>query len=392
MTKLSLSVFQIVQPAQLKNGLRYQDYSRYGKYCARKLYRLKKASKCIGGKKRFKSMILPDIISDARILETLLFSSERAWALGTELNARAAGLDQHSSILEHHKVGRFRRAAMIASELHKQCVKFCDDETIAEASAYSNLMATEYYIQKERYDDALEPLLAARETLARFVVISRHSEAYKTRMDSLEPIFRLLKFHTSAYRSPTRGAIHVDSDSDARIVAMRRSELHADLEICTDALIGNRDAKDGFAAVKRALECLGMLRLLPSGSDRALEISRSIQILTALKCYWVAKGLFETMKNLEAAALLRSANFPIDFEVAHSPIDKIFHLLPLELQKLRLLTGARLLGDSLEPDSPVSMASADEEMPDVAEETARETARETPVQGVLGRLTGWLRS
>ena len=389
MSKLSLRVFKIVEVAQLKNGLRYQDYSRYGKYCARKLYRLKKATKCLGGKKRFKPVIIPETITDSRILETLLFSSERAWALGTELNARAASLEQRSSVLDHHKLGRFRKATIIADELHKQCVKFCDDDTIAEASAYSNLMATEYYIQKERYDDALEPLLAARDTLARFAVTSRFSEAYKSKMDSLEPLFRLLKFHTNAYRSPKRTAVQVDTDSDSRIVALRRSELHADLEICTASLESNRAATDGFSAAIRAIECLGMLRLLPSGNDRALEISRSIQILTALKTYWIAKGLFQTFKFPEAAALLRSATVPMEFELTHSPIDKLFHLIPVELQKLRLLTGAKLLltAPADAPDSPVSMASADEEMPDVV------SAPQLPVQqGVLGRLTGWLRS
>jgi len=371
-SKPSVRIFRLVQTDQLRNGVRYQDYLRYSKFCSRKLYRLRSGCKLIGGKKRFKAVPFPETISHARPLEILIFSTERAWSLATDLKSVAANSEKHISAIKHHSKSRFKKAAALGRELHRQCERLCDKDTAEEALAYSRLMEVEYLVECGRYSEAMDPLLKARETLCRFAVTFQH-EAYQNRIDSLEPIFRLLKFHASDYLSPKRSAIKMDSENDALIASSARTEIAKNLEICSQALSTGRSTEAGFSACNRALQNFGTLRLLPSGSDFAEEISRSIEILTALKFLWISQGLHAIGKNLEAFALLRAASLPED--ISDSVLSLILSGLPGELQRLRIRAGARLFSDSGEEE--MSMASAEEETP-------------APM-GFVGKLTGWFR-
>lgn len=86
----SNSVTEITKLSQSQNGLRHNDFARYKNYCQRKVKRLRKAINLTFGKGKFQPKLYTfDGVKDSKILEIVLFISEKNWAFAMDLKTEA---------------------------------------------------------------------------------------------------------------------------------------------------------------------------------------------------------------------------------------------------------------------------------------------------------------
>ena len=128
--RISLSVLEAAKLAQAQNGLKHGDYSRYRKYCTRRLRRLYVALSWThsSGSGRRAAVFSPRPLTadtaraaleacsgDARILQIPLVAAERAWSHALELREEGGG--GSVSRKRHHLVRLLKRATDHASTL-----------------------------------------------------------------------------------------------------------------------------------------------------------------------------------------------------------------------------------------------------------------------------------
>lgn len=151
-----LQVLPFVTAVQRQHGLRHEDHERYRRFCSRRLRRIRRALKFLCGKKRFtKKTITREIVVNEQYLHILLFEAERAWSYFCQLKEESAD-DDHKKF---HMVGRLRKAAQYATELHELIGndgELCDERTELEIAAYATWMNALLHRERQSWKTAFE--------------------------------------------------------------------------------------------------------------------------------------------------------------------------------------------------------------------------------------------
>ena len=77
-----MDLLVIVKSAQNQNGLRQNDYQRYCRYCARRIYRIRSSLKFTNHRKDFKKMpvTVERAAENPLYLHILVYKTEAYWA------------------------------------------------------------------------------------------------------------------------------------------------------------------------------------------------------------------------------------------------------------------------------------------------------------------------
>lgn len=201
-------------------------------HCANKLHRLRQSTGLTNGKgKQFKAApaLTPETVKDAKHLQLLLFSAERALAYSHELKALATKQGAPRTARKE-QMSWLRKAAKYATELQDivAAVAKTDPERInfqtrAEASIYYLSVKAELAFERAQYADVLAALAARRELLDTLASAARdsHDQALAVEFsDAYDPLIRF-----SAYKLGNAASHDIDAVVADIEPAMREEAL-----------------------------------------------------------------------------------------------------------------------------------------------------------------------
>ena len=345
----------------------------------------------LNGRKRFKACVIPETVTDSKVLEILLYSSERAWASAVELKSAAATSEEPSGALEYHSKRRFYKAYKYASQLADLASRSADERTAEECRVYKDISFAEFLVESGSFTEAAIPLNRAREGLTKLSVLTGGSEpAYQSRIASLEPLIRVIRFNTSnkEFSHTQMSSVILEEQTRNSLESTKMSEISSYVDICEKSIdkssTKNEFLKEGFNAAIAMENSSNFLQLL--GSSNSTFISGLSNLGRALKILFSASAL-ESTRPVEALAVLRE----IDLEISSHPlwdtlVPKISHCA--QILRVRLL--AELVGRFSVCDiDQESAMDVDEVSPMSSAKSAASPRQVSAPSGIVGKLTGW---
>ncbi|KAL7069476.1 hypothetical protein ACR3K2_00740 [Cryptosporidium serpentis] len=218
-----LPLLIIVKALRRQNGLRHKDYSRYRRYCTRRLHHLRSCLKMTCGRNRFQSRPIEiDDMKDPRHLLILISLIERNWSYSNEMStSHKDGNNLFSNEIRsrYHIIRRLRKSCKYSDLLLKVSEEKCTARSIVEVQAYrSNLMGN-YYIQcsdwvkgavslincKKLYQQLKLDLNASSIDMNKILSLynidpmskNDYLKIYDDHTEELEPLIRLCLYHCS---------------------------------------------------------------------------------------------------------------------------------------------------------------------------------------------------
>eukprot|EP00929_Paragymnodinium_shiwhaense_P013659 TRINITY_DN121505_c0_g1_i1.p1 TRINITY_DN121505_c0_g1~~TRINITY_DN121505_c0_g1_i1.p1 ORF type:complete len:607 (+),score=191.51 TRINITY_DN121505_c0_g1_i1:101-1921(+) len=194
----SLGIFALIAGKQAINGLRHNDHLRYRHYCSRRLRHLYVKLKLKHGRGKYKEAALPDDFQDKRFLEIPLMQAERAWAYAVQVksdNATAVQWRRSQKVFGAH---RMRRAKDFSNRLEALMKIHCDARSQLEAEAYSAFMTGNWWLDREKWEKALEHLQKCKKTLEHLVLATSSEEtlqALKNKLEEIAPLIREARYN-----------------------------------------------------------------------------------------------------------------------------------------------------------------------------------------------------
>jgi len=114
-------------------------------------------------------------MTDVRHLRIPLVMAERAWSMATEIKEELKNAKEtdKKSIKKLHFLSRLEKAAKWAQQLEQLSVKRADGRTILESEAYSAWMFGLVFLEREKWQEALQKFYHSKfETLYLFFLNS----------------------------------------------------------------------------------------------------------------------------------------------------------------------------------------------------------------------------
>ena len=199
--KFNLDIAEFTRNLQSQNGLRHSDYHRYRRFCTRKLHRLRSSLKIPNGRHRFKKAVFPETIDSVRFLQILVLQAERAWAHGITLKSEySMGEAKAPGRIRHRYMRKYFRAARASKEAKHLAERFCDEQTVLEASAYHLWLLALALTENGQYEEALTAITECASNYDELVkqsldvILPGSSKAFRHRITDLEPIERVCKY------------------------------------------------------------------------------------------------------------------------------------------------------------------------------------------------------
>ncbi|KAI9292006.1 hypothetical protein K502DRAFT_344256 [Neoconidiobolus thromboides FSU 785] len=204
--KIDEPILGLLNETRNSFGLRHQDYTRYRKYCTRKIHGLRKGLGLLhkGGPKKNRVSDELTLLKDKKevfgenksYFELLLFLCERAWSYGMEIKASLL----EDSRKRNHLLSRLRKAANIASFIDLiNSNKLFSVNKVLEVKAYTTMINGYYYFEKEEWEKCLEYFTASKfilENLAQGENCNAQDEAlYFSMVDNIEPNIRFCLYN-----------------------------------------------------------------------------------------------------------------------------------------------------------------------------------------------------
>ena len=158
----SMNVTHTVRELQQAHGLKSFDYMRYRSYCTRRLTRIHKVLRLTNGtQKKFKGLVvMPEDVTDDRVLLMLILQVERAWAYSEQLKYDFSQSDDARQY--RHYASRIKRAQKHGATLQDIANQVCDDRTKKEIAAYVQEMNGHAAVSKKEWEKAKADFTAAR--------------------------------------------------------------------------------------------------------------------------------------------------------------------------------------------------------------------------------------
>ncbi|KAL7753325.1 signal recognition particle subunit srp68 [Sorochytrium milnesiophthora] len=284
-----MQVLETVNDARQTYGLRQDNYERYHAFCTKRLQRLRSTTNTKQqqkGKDFVKIEITPDKVTNVKyvpdafftsllffsvgiltvLLSILLFTAERHWAYGMQIQQEMKLVDEVDGRRKHHHMMRkFKLAAQAAQTFYDVCAQLAsaaaaaaaagsgdreqeslsdsdrmdvdvdgDADTskqsqrqkkkkqplqlsslsLMEAQAYASVMKGYYAFEKHDWSDGLESFLAARtiyEKLAKIATSPHHEALCQAAIDAIDPNIRFCGYNLSKQTKGSRSAADVDA-------------------------------------------------------------------------------------------------------------------------------------------------------------------------------------
>lgn len=209
----TVSVLSLIKEAQQKHGLRQGNYLRYRGYCSRRIRRLRKCLKFTHQYKCFPKRaakfvsrpVVPEVVTDVRFVEILIFEVERHWAYAMQLKLEVG--DDVLSRKKFHMRQKLRRAVKCAGKL-ATLAKGCGSVSVVtrlEAQAYSAFIRATLAVEFKKWRKALELCRTVKkiyEKLSTSVKDQELVDLYASRCREVQNTLRLCEYNCSDDVSP----------------------------------------------------------------------------------------------------------------------------------------------------------------------------------------------
>ncbi|KAI1702884.1 RNA-binding signal recognition particle 68 domain-containing protein [Ditylenchus destructor] len=202
----TVSVLRLIKDAQQKHGLRQGNYLRYRGYCSRRIRRLrsslnftnqhkclpKRAAKFVG------RSVTPEVVTDVRFAEILIFEVERHWAYAMQLKLEVG--DDMLSRKKFHMRQKLRRAVKSARKL-ETLAKNCESVTVVtrlEVQAYSAFIRAILDVELKQWRKAMELCRTVKkiyEKLSTSVKDQEIVDLYASRCREVQNTLRLCEYN-----------------------------------------------------------------------------------------------------------------------------------------------------------------------------------------------------
>ncbi|KAI8325028.1 hypothetical protein GQ54DRAFT_37472 [Martensiomyces pterosporus] len=194
--KIAFDVFGYIHDSRQTYGLRAQDYTRYRRYCAHRLQRVRKAVKLTQGSSAAfrKKEVTAENASKPEHVELLLLESERAWAFAMDLREQYSRTEEPRQ--RYHLVRRLKAASKAAGKLAAIASTACDVRTSLAVYAYWLQIQSQSDFELEKWEAALDCAVFSRvisERLAQTGTSQQYALAHAL-METLDPIVRLAAY------------------------------------------------------------------------------------------------------------------------------------------------------------------------------------------------------
>ncbi|KAL7712233.1 Signal recognition particle subunit SRP68 [Entamoeba marina] len=156
---INLKVFDTIFQWRQTNGLKHDDFTRYRRFCTRRLKRLRQKVHLQNNweKKKYQHLVLtPEMMKTAECVTIPLLLVERCWASANEL----APVDDDDTRKKHHQRRRLKKSLIYITNLFN-LAKTCNKRTQRELVAYMAYMKGMIAFNKENYQVAIEEYLTA---------------------------------------------------------------------------------------------------------------------------------------------------------------------------------------------------------------------------------------
>lgn len=201
---ISVPILKVIKNAQQKHGLRQGNYLRYRGYCSRKIRRLRKSSDFTNFHKSFpkrsakfiRRIINVETLTNSRILEIILFETERNWAYSMYLTMEFGdGLHSRKRFHMRRKLRRTAKWSLNLEKLVKESELF-DVSTKLEVQAYNAYMAGRLKVELKKWKSALYSFNKANKIYNKFVDKKEEdSNMYLSKCREIEDLIRLCRFY-----------------------------------------------------------------------------------------------------------------------------------------------------------------------------------------------------
>ncbi|KAJ1962536.1 signal recognition particle subunit srp68 [Dipsacomyces acuminosporus] len=202
-SKIAFDVFGYIHDSRQTYGLRAQDYTRYRRYCAHRLQRVRKSVKLTQGAATAfrKKEVTDENASKPEHVEILILEAERAWAFAMDLREQYSRTEEPRQ--RYHLVRRLKAASKAARRLATISATACDIRTSLAAYSYWLQLQSQTDFELEKWEAALDCSVFSRvisERLAMAGTSQQYALAHAL-METLDPIVRL-----AAYQARLTGA------------------------------------------------------------------------------------------------------------------------------------------------------------------------------------------
>ncbi|GAT99316.1 signal recognition particle 68 kda protein putative [Entamoeba histolytica] len=151
---LNLCLFETIFNWRQVNGLKHDDYTRYRRFCSRRIKRIRQKVQLINKweKKQFKQLkLVAEHMKTSECLMIPLLKVERCWAYANELQP----VDETEARKGHHQKRRLHKMKQYCEEFIG-LMKGCNKRTQREITAYNLYMKGMVAFEDHQYEDALK--------------------------------------------------------------------------------------------------------------------------------------------------------------------------------------------------------------------------------------------
>ncbi|GAB1223141.1 hypothetical protein ENUP19_0327G0046 [Entamoeba nuttalli] len=151
---LNLCLFETIFNWRQVNGLKHDDYTRYRRFCSRRIKRIRQKVQLINKweKKQFKQLkLVAEHMKTSECLMIPLLKVERCWAYANELQP----VDETEARKGHHQKRRLHKMKKYCEEFIG-LMKGCNKRTQREITAYNLYMKGMVAFEDHQYEDALK--------------------------------------------------------------------------------------------------------------------------------------------------------------------------------------------------------------------------------------------
>ena len=166
---INLNIFDTIFTWRQVNGLKHDDYTRYRRFCTRRLKRLRQKVQLINKWEKntkekkmvfTKLKLIPEQIKTNECLMIPMLLIERCWAYANELQP----VDETEAIKGHHQKRRIHKIRVFTRQI-MTIIKVCNKRTQREINAYVSYMNGMADFEDGKFKEALDNYTKANELI-----------------------------------------------------------------------------------------------------------------------------------------------------------------------------------------------------------------------------------
>ncbi|KAI6654769.1 Signal recognition particle subunit SRP68 [Oopsacas minuta] len=244
---VSLELLTLVSEWRAQHGLKHEDYTRYRRYCSRKLMRIRRTLHCQctqKGKYKIAPVLTPDDLTQEKQLFVCLVSAERCWSYAMELKVTAAQESRH----KHRQVRKLSKAVKHSEELYTLTESNrTDARSKLETSAYRDWLIGTLSLEKLEWSKAVHSFSNCKAVYEQLsAVVSPGQQTF------YKDIASQLELHLRYCRYSLKLGTEAGGETESALLELRSSDLSGPLaDKIEEVLRQTREKADtGISEVK----------------------------------------------------------------------------------------------------------------------------------------------